>query len=126
MVQKTACPPPNSSTTRRRRSKSIPTWDEDLHELWFRGKLVKRLSRRAKSQAPICRAFEACGWPIRINDPLPLDDGIEPRQRLHDAIKLLNRGQRLIHFGGDDTGKGVVWRARKTVKVQRSMTRVPE
>lgn len=113
----------NSPAMRRRvpRRMSVPQWYEARHELWYRGTLVKRLSRRAGLQAAICRAFEQKGWPPRIDDPLPLADGIEPKQRLHDAIKLLNRGQQIIHFGGDGAGRGVVWRAvepadKKTAK----------
>jgi len=51
------------------------------------------------------------GWPHRIDDPLsPLGD-IEPKCRLHDTIKRLNRHHkdRIIHFRGDGTGEGVCW-----------------
>jgi hypothetical protein len=90
---------------------ATPIWDEVKHELWFRGKLVKRLSRRATAQAPICRAFEIHRWIFRILNPLLSKYDIDPVQRLHDAIKLLNRGQGIIHFGGDGTGLGVIWQA---------------
>ena len=39
-------------------------------------------------------------------------DGQDPKQRLHDTIKCLNRRQLncLIQFGGDGTSEGVIWR----------------
>lgn len=47
----------------------------------------------------------------RIDDPLPPVFDIEPKRRLHDTIKSLNRHQknRLIRFKGDGTGQGIRW-----------------
>jgi hypothetical protein len=52
------------------------------------------------------------GWPARIDNPLPYEAGIDAVERLHDAIKHLNRSLRrsLLHFGGDGKGLGVFWR----------------
>src|SRR5438067_1870641 len=86
-----------------------PLWREAVYELWYKGKLVKHLDRRAIYEAIVCRAFEAKAWAHQIADPLPLTRGIDPKQRLHDALKKLNRGQKLIHFGGDGSGRGVIW-----------------
>ncbi|MEO1524438.1 MAG: hypothetical protein AAFX06_03340 [Planctomycetota bacterium] len=51
--------------------------------------------------------------PARIDDPLPVDANIEPKRRLSDSIKCLNRNQaaRLIRFRGDGTGEGILWDA---------------
>jgi hypothetical protein len=56
-------------------------------------------------------AFQEDGWPHRIDDPLPPLDDIEPKCRLHDSIKRLNRHHkdRVIRFRGDGTGEGVCW-----------------
>jgi hypothetical protein len=58
-------------------------------------------------------AFEEDGWPPRIDDPLPQKLNQDPKSRLHDTIKCLNRNhrKRLIRFSGDGTGEGVVWTA---------------
>ncbi len=89
----------------------IPRWDEDCHELRWGAKLVKRFKEPALNQELILAAFEEDGWPRHLDDPLPNDDDIDPKQRLHDTIKRLNRHQvnRLILFRGNGSGTGVVW-----------------
>jgi hypothetical protein len=79
--------------------------------LRFRGKLVKQYSRPSPNQELILAAFQEEGWPPRVDDPLPPCDDQEPRQRLRDAIKNLNRGQHhgIIRFFGDGTGRGIRW-----------------
>jgi hypothetical protein len=56
--------------------------------------------------------FQESGWENPIDDPLPPTAGIDPKDRLHDTIKCLNRRQQipLLHFGGDGTSEGVVWK----------------
>jgi hypothetical protein len=90
---------------------AIPVWDGALRELHWRGRLVKRFNQRAPNQEMILAAFEEEGWPPHIDDPLPQVPGIDAKQRLHDAIKNLNRHQthRLLRFSGDGTGEGVRW-----------------
>ena len=89
----------------------LPYWDGAAHELRFHGRLVKRYQRPSPNQEMILAAFQEEGWPPRIDDPLPPCDDQEPRQRLRDAIKNLNRNQRygLIRFFGDGTGQGIRW-----------------
>jgi hypothetical protein len=38
-------------------------------------------------------------------------DDIDPKVRLHDTIKALNRRHlcHILHFGGDGMGRGVQW-----------------
>ena len=57
-------------------------------------------------------AFEEEGWPEAIDDPLPGVSGIDPYERLHDAVGRLNRAQKeaSIRFERDGTGKRVLWR----------------
>jgi hypothetical protein len=42
---------------------------------------------------------------------LPHSPHIEPRERLHNTIRALNRHHRhsLLRFRGDGTGEGVLW-----------------
>jgi hypothetical protein len=94
------------------RHDSLPVFDNCQRELTFLGKLVKRFKLPSPNQETVLIAFEEDGWPNRIDDPLPPRNEQDPKQRLHDTIKCLNRRQinSLIRFKGDGTGKGVLWR----------------
>jgi hypothetical protein len=73
--------------------------------------LVKEYRQRAPNQETILDAFEEEGWPPRIDDPLPRSTRIDPKERLHEAIRRLNHQKaRKILFSGDGTGEGVIWR----------------
>jgi hypothetical protein len=91
-----------------------PEWDPDRKELRISGAVVKRFKWPAVNQELILAVFEEEGWPARIDDPLPSVPEQDPKRRLHDTIKCLNRNQdkKLIHFRGDGTGEGVVWERR--------------
>ena len=56
-------------------------------------------------------AFEEEEWPPRVDDPLPPQRDLEPKRRLHDTLRSLNRHQQntLIRFKGDGTGEGIRW-----------------
>ncbi len=88
-----------------------PHWDATLRRLSYDGRLVKHFRLPAANQQTILMALEEENWPPRIDDPLPPFRQVEPRVRLHDAIKSLNRNQvhALLSFRGDGTGCGVVW-----------------
>ena len=88
-----------------------PSWDCIRHELRLGNRLVKKFKWRAQNQEAILSAFEEESWPARIDDPLPPVMGKNPKRRLSDAIKCLNRHQSLslIRFSGDGTGEGVLW-----------------
>ncbi|MFL5342986.1 MAG: hypothetical protein ACJ8F7_22875 [Gemmataceae bacterium] len=47
----------------------------------------------------------------QIDDPLPPTNGIDPKVRLHDTVKQLNRCQkkRLIRFRCVSNGEGIAW-----------------
>ena len=89
----------------------IPHWDPKLHELRLNGQLVKRFKLPARNQEIILAAFEEEGWPTRIDDPLPRLREQDPKRRLQDTIKSLNRNQKnqLIRLMGDGTGLGIRW-----------------
>jgi hypothetical protein len=88
-----------------------PRWDGDRRELRLNGRLVKRFKVASPNQETILAVFQEEGWPPRIDDPLPPLPEQDPKRRLHDTIKCLNRHQknRLIRIIGDGTGKGVRW-----------------
>jgi hypothetical protein len=92
----------------------IPRWDAARRELRWGAKLVKRFREPALNQELILAAFEEEGWPPHLDDPLPSNGDSDPKERLHDTIKRLNRHQvhRLIHFRGDGSGTGIIWELR--------------
>jgi hypothetical protein len=87
-----------------------PRWDRTGRKLWFGTCLVKEFPRPSDCQVLILEAFEEQGWPESIDDPLPHDPDIDPKHRLHDAIKRLNRKQRCsaLSFHGNGNGEGIV------------------
>lgn len=88
-----------------------PRWDAVRHELRVGGLLVKRFRSPAINQEAILSAFEEEHWPARIDDPLSPVGETDPKRRLCDTIKCLNRNQtrERVRFRGDGTGEGVLW-----------------
>ncbi|MGE0759544.1 MAG: hypothetical protein AB7O38_21175 [Pirellulaceae bacterium] len=91
----------------------VPRWDCDYREIRYDNRVVKQFKLPSPNQEAILLAFEEEGWPPRIDDPLPPHPECDPKQRLHDTIRSLNRNQknRLLRFKGDGTGQGVLWEA---------------
>jgi hypothetical protein len=89
----------------------VPSWDPVRRELRWRAALVKQFRLPAPNQELILAVFEEEGWAEYIDDPLPSRAGQDPKQRLHDTIKSLNRNQRhrVLHFRGDGSGRRVGW-----------------
>lgn len=88
-----------------------PIWDHDRRELRFRGALVKRFRLPSPNQIAVLSAFDEEDWPSRIDDPLPPKPEQDPKRRLHDTIRNLNRShcQPALRFVGDGSGQGVLW-----------------
>jgi hypothetical protein len=88
-----------------------PTWDVHRRELRVGALLVKQFKLPSPNQEMILTVFEEELWPPRIDDPLPPHQEVDPKRRLHDTIKSLNRNQknRLIRFMGDGSGEGIRW-----------------
>lgn len=84
-----------------------PYWDADRGELHWQGEIVRRIRNQVTGHelVQILNAFEECGWPVRIDDPLPSSSN--PTQ-LADRIKSLNTGLSQIRFGR--SGEGIAWR----------------
>jgi hypothetical protein len=88
----------------------LPSWDG--RELVYVGALLKRFERPAPNQECLLDEFERHGWAKHIENPLPEAGDVSPADRLHDAVKRLNRSllTPLLHFGGNGRGTGVCWR----------------
>ena len=89
----------------------IPSWDGERHQLRLGNLLVKEFKLHCPNQKTILMTFEEEKWPPRIDDPLSPHPELDPKRRLHDTIKTLNRNQknRLIRFMGDGTGRAIRW-----------------
>ena len=90
---------------------SLPRWDRDRHQLSLGRQLIKEFKLNSPNQEAVLMAFEEEGWPPRIDDPLIPHPDTEPKERLRNTIKSLNRKQvhRLIRFMGDGTGEAIRW-----------------
>ncbi len=92
-------------------AESRPSWRAALGELWRSGACVKQLRHEAANQRGVLAAFEEAGWPSRLADPLPPEPGVNPKTRLRETVRSLNRGQRCIRFRMDGTGLALRWQA---------------
>jgi len=92
-------------------SEVVPQWDAMRLELRFGDLLVKQFKLPSPNQETILMAFQEERWPPRIDDPLPPRADVDPKRRLNDTIKSLNRNQkdRCVRFMGDGTGRGIRW-----------------
>jgi hypothetical protein len=88
-----------------------PKWDRQRRQLRVGSEIVKEFKLPSPNQETVLMAFEEEGWPPRIDDPLPPQPQLDPRRRLHDTIKALNRKQKhnLVRFRGDGSGEGIRW-----------------
>jgi hypothetical protein len=88
-----------------------PFWDNDRRELRLGDVVVKRFRQPARNQETILAAFQEDGWPPHIDNPLPGNGDTDAIDRLHDAVKMLNRHtNRLLRFFSDGIGQGVLWK----------------
>jgi len=108
--------------SRREDRARAPVWDQQRRQIRVGESVVKEFKLPAPNQETILTAFEEEGWPPRIDDPLPPVPDVDPRRRLHDTIKALNRKQRndLVRFMGDGNGQGIRWELRPTKLSARS------
>jgi hypothetical protein len=108
---KQTVPSSNGGLDEPRLARQMPSWDPEKKELRLGTRVIKQFRWAAMNQETILMAFEEDGWPARIDDPLPQKPNYDPKNRLHDTIKCLNRNhkERLIRFFGDGTGEGIRW-----------------
>ncbi len=90
-----------------------PCWDPVRHELSLQGRIVKRFKQHSPNQEAVLTAFQEEDWAPAVLDPLVPLPNQDPKQRLRDTIKNLNRHQMeaRVQFTGDGSGERVLWEA---------------
>ena len=84
-----------------------PSWNKQLGELRYRGKVIREVKAEAENLRSILDAFELDGWPDEIYDPLPADDASDRRRR---AVATLNAGLDGIRFFSTGNGRRIGWK----------------
>jgi len=97
---------------------TTPFYDRELRELRVGPILVKRFTQASDAQEILLLVFQEENWGRCIDDPLPVKDEQEAKQRLRAAVYNLNRRQRvpLLHFRVIWRGTGVAWEFREAVR----------
>ena len=87
------------------------SWDTASRTLFLGERVIKHFAVPAASQEAVLEAFQEEGWPTSIDDPLSPVPDQQPKARLRNTIKSLNRNQLtdVIRFRGDGTGQRVGW-----------------
>ena len=90
-----------------------PKWILKSKVLSFEGKIVKRFRKTAVDQFCVLDSFEESNWPNEMLDPLRPKEGIDPKKRVRDTKKNLNKGliNKTMKFGTNENGTGFVWHA---------------
>jgi hypothetical protein len=94
------------------RQRLVPRWDNGRHTIFVDSYLVKRFRWPACNQEAVLNALEEEQWPASgVFDPLAPTKDKDPKQRLRDTTKCLNRHQEhpFVRFRGDGTGERIVW-----------------
>jgi hypothetical protein len=91
-----------------------PGYDQPNRLLVWGRHALKQFRQPSANQELILTAAEELEWECWFDDPLPGGRSGNPKERLHDAIKNLNRCQfpPLVRFKGDGTGRRVGWELR--------------
>jgi hypothetical protein len=91
-----------------------PRYDKENRLFTWGRHLLKSYRQPSANQELILVAAEELEWAGWFDDPLPRRGKGNPKGRLHDAIKNLNRHQSpyLVRFKGDGTGMRVGWELR--------------
>jgi hypothetical protein len=110
-VHSESFPSGNGEEVKKEVNPPAPTWDPLRRELRVGMQLVKRFRLRSPNQETVLAAFQEESWPAMIDDPLPQSSDQDPKRRLQDTLRGLNRHQvnSLIRFKGDGTGEGILW-----------------
>jgi hypothetical protein len=109
--ERLSTPPGGGAALASPKKTLVPNWDSRLKELRLGKKLVKRFTHRATAQQLILGAFQEEGWPEAIDDPLPVQPGVNPQRRLHHTVRNLNSAQRppTIRFFINGGGELIRW-----------------
>ncbi len=89
----------------------LPSYDRSQRIFKWGRTVLKCFRQPSGNQERLLLAAEEMGWCEWFDDPLPRVPATNPKHRLHDTIKDLNRRQfrNLVHFKGDGTGTRVGW-----------------
>jgi hypothetical protein len=90
-----------------------PNWNLGTGDLRFGIHLARHVDKkRGKNVARLLDAFEEMGWPKSIDDPLPGPPrgakGVDPPERLQEAVKRLNDGLSHLRFRTQG-GTKIIW-----------------
>lgn len=83
-----------------------PVWDAENGELFYRGKMIRKVSPQGTAIRPVLNAFEEDGWRRRIDNPLT---GGAKSNKLRETVRTLNSGLKHIKFYADGTATGILW-----------------
>jgi hypothetical protein len=97
--------------------RTVPRWDAASGKLYFRGEIVRTVTRRGTNMRLILDAFDDAGWPLWIYNPLPggADSG-KLRQTLYDLRKTL----KAINLIPDGTATGILWQESQRLRRTRA------
>lgn len=92
-------------------SQHQPHYDASSWVLAIGNITVKKFRHAARNQQLILESLEQAGWPAHLDDPLPHSEDVNPRDRLANTIRRLNRNQvcPVVRFRMDGTGYGLCW-----------------
>jgi hypothetical protein len=96
------------------RPRDVPFYDHEnevTRVLYWRDEPIKTWVREAGNQELILLVFEEQDWQKVIYDPLPYDPELESKDRLHEAVKSLNKRLKpgTIRFFTTGMGTAVGW-----------------
>ncbi len=104
-------PPPEPQGTEAPAAAPLtPRWDGETRTLYYGDTVCKVFRQKPGNQEIILRTFQDDGWPSRVDDPLTGKENVDPRQRLNDAARGLNRSQatKCLRFRCDGN-QGIFW-----------------
>lgn len=115
---------PRAGMASKARAPAIPHWDDDARELRYLGQLVRvvKSPKQAHNIVGVLRAFEAAGWPPRIDDPHRRKSNDETRRR---DVETLNKRllKPLLKFACDGNGVGFLWKKIAPPKTKKPAKR---
>ena len=101
-----------------------PHFDLQRRQLLLDAVVVRQYHREAENQFSVLRAFQAQGWPFRIENALGRQKRLGIRHRLSDTVANLNKHQKpkLIHFWVERGTQRVLWERTDEVCVRQSVS----
>ncbi len=103
------------------RPRNVPVYDSDNILLYWRGAVIKTWGREPTTQDAVLRAFEEQDWQDEILDPIPPDSEQDPKERLRETVKRLNKNLKpgTTRFFTTRSGTAVRWTAVRGNKQKR-------